>query len=125
MELLQDLKSEANALSETAQRIAVLQWTHESLTDPNLAQVIRGRLAIGSPDVKQMAPIPKPGTTEYKALCAHFKFDHNTPVRFHWPSMVEHLSAMLESGRPLPPGMQDAKGYSLYRLTRLRENKRR
>ena len=38
-------------------------------------------------------------------------------MRMHWPSMVEHLSALAEEGKPFPPGVDPDKTYPIYSTT--------
>lgn len=121
MATLKDLSGEANALFEAAQKVACVRWVQDSVNE-EAASSIKGKFAVGTPDVKLMAPIPKRDTNEHRALCDFFGVPHDAPVKFHWPAMTEVVSERLAEGRPLPPGMKDSR-YTLYRLSPLRRSK--
>jgi hypothetical protein len=115
-ELLDDVRKEVDQLKEFIERLACLAW----LTQAS-GENVKTEYCTGTPDVKQMAKVPKPGTEEYVALMNHFGVDPSSPVRPHWPSMVERLSAELAEGKPLPPGCDPASVYQVFRVKILKK----
>jgi len=121
-----DTRKECTALMELAERMACMRWVTEHTNDPEAAKAIHGELAVGVPDLKMMASLPKPSTkpAEYKALMMWLGVpaDMHMLVRPHWPALTDLLTQLAAEGKPLPPGVDANKTYPVYRLL-LREKK--
>lgn len=110
-ELLDDARKECNRLSEVAQRLACVAWMQ---TD---GSPVRTDYCIGSPDVKQTASTPRPGSPEYDQLIEFFGVPASSPFRPHWPSMVDAISELGKQGKPLPPGIDPTKMMTVFKVT--------
>lgn len=124
-----DLKKEVNHVKELLERVICMKWIANSLNDLSKAGPIHGELAIGIPDVKQAATLPrqKDDPEGYDAFIKRIgvmgaarKFGL---VRPHWPTVIEYLSRLAEQGKPLPPGISTTKTYPVYRVTFRRQTK--
>ena len=126
--LANDLRKETDGARDFLGRIACLLYLRESLNEGS-GDPIRGELAIATPDIKQVATLPKRGTDEHAQLCHFLGINHEAVksgvVHIHWPAVVELLTETARLGKPLPPGIDPKKTYSWYRLSpvRLKPNK--
>jgi len=118
--LADDVRKESNSLREQMERIACARWVQAHLNDPGNADPIRGELAIGTPDVKQMVSLPRRDTPEYQQLMGYLGVPAQLLkadlVRPHWPGFTDYVTKLAEEGKPLPPGIPKGKVYSVYRL---------
>lgn len=69
-----------------------------------------GLMAYGTPDVKQKAALPKPGTDAHRALMTHFGVNNQDVEKFgilafHWPSVSDYLTALAADGKNPPAGL--------------------
>ena len=114
---LDDLRKEANGVEAIMINIACLLYLTKGGRTP-----IRGKLAVGSPNVKMNARIPhmKRNPEEFAALMKYFKIPigpvEEGILKPYWPSMMEHFSKCAEEGRPLPPGVDPSSQYPEYKM---------
>jgi hypothetical protein len=126
--LADDLRKEFSLLNVMAEQVTCLVWVEQNLNAADASQPIRARLCIATPDVGQMAALPKPvgNPVEYRALLDWLKIpvaviEHDL-VRPFWPAMTLLLTEMARLGKPLPAGIDPSKTYPVYKL-RLMRNK--
>ena len=102
--LLEESRKEVDRLVRQLEYEACQLYVMTSDGEP-----VRTEYCTASPDVKQTVITPKKGTPEYEALCRHFNVDPDGPFAPHWTKMIDHVSAELAAGRPLPPGCDPNK----------------
>ena len=107
--MIDDMRKESDKLRDTVAKKTCLAWLVA-----NVGDVIKTEYATGTPTVKQMPKLPKPGTEEYALLCKHFGIDEASPFRPHWPSMLERISEDLANGKPLPAGCDLSSVYQIF-----------
>ena len=120
-EYCNDLRKEMDKNREFVEKIACMRWVQDSLND-NTDSPIRGKLATGTPQLRQMASLP----SQSKDPINYVKFMKRIGVfgqalkrglvRTHWPSIVDYITELTEKGKPLPPGIDPSKTYPMYRL---------
>lgn len=119
--LADDIRRECAAHQGLMEKAACIEWVVRN--DPT--GPIRGELAVGTPDLKQMSSLPKPKTepAEYRAMMLYLGVPENLHdvVRPHWPAMVDWISDLTAQGKPLPPGIDLTKTYPVYRLRLLKK----
>ena len=120
--LADDIRKECVLAKDTAERLVCLIW----ITNNDEAElIVRGKYGSGTPNIRLMSSLPKQSTSpkEYNALMTYLgiKVSDNELVRPHWPAMTEHITALARAGKPLPPGIDPKKTYSLYSLSPLRK----
>ena len=70
---------------------------------------VKGRLAIGTPDVKREASLPKVGSVEYKMFMKTLGvpedvIDMNI-IKPDWNGVSDRATELARAGKPLPPGL--------------------
>jgi len=122
-DLADDARKELHQVYELAERIACLRWVTENMNELSPSPSIRTRLCVATPDVKQMASLPRPTTQpkEYEALMSHLGVPKDSVafgiLRPHWPAFADYLTDLGRLGKPLPPGITPDKTYPVYKLT--------
>jgi hypothetical protein len=116
-EMLDDLRKESNKLIELLEKLTCAIYATQNSEEP-----IRGVLATGTPDLKMGVTLPtREGDPEgFKKLMEHFGFSdlvvQNNLAGFHWPRLIEYVTILASEGKPLPPGIDPAKQYPLYKV---------
>lgn len=126
--LLDDMRKESTAIRELIERVICLKWVQQSLQDESTDTAIRGQLATGTPDVRQMAslPLPNKNPEEFEALMRSIgavTAAKKDLVRPYWPGLTNWITNLVKKGKPLPNGIDPNKTYALYRLFPLRRKK--
>ncbi len=121
-ELCDDLRKELNELESLAGKIVCAKWMKANVNDMSAAQPIRAKVATGTPDLGQIAAIPKPKSDpkDYSKLLTFLgvpKDKHESGmIRVHWPSFQKHCNELASKGQPLPPGIDPNKTYPDFKL---------
>lgn len=106
--LVDDLRKECNARQELIGKVIALEVTQESVAGTRTDPTVRGTLATGTPDVKPIASVPRPGTPAYASMCAHFGLDgeavENQMFEFRFKRIGDWLLRLAEEGRDPPKG---------------------
>lgn len=125
--LAEDIRKECNAIREMMEKVACLKWMTDNMNNPDSGKPtsIRGILASGTPDLRQMASLPRPNTDPkgYESLMKSIgaiTAARKDLVRPHWPGLTEWITKLAKKGKPLPAGLDPNKTYPLYRLSPLR-----
>lgn len=126
--LADDIRKECNGIKELVERVVCLRWVQATLNDPGAPDAIRGELATGTPDVRQMASLPRPNSDPegYEKLMRSIgaiTAARKDLVRPHWPGLTEWITRLAKKGKQLPKGIDPNKTYPLYRLFPLRRKK--
>jgi len=122
-ELADDTRKDCRAVKETIEKCACLLWVEENMNTSGRGDPIRGDLCVATPDVKEMASLPRPKTQpeQYGALMTWLGIPLSVVaqdlVRPHWPGFTDKISELAATGQPLPPGIDPDKTYPLYKLT--------
>ena len=108
---LDEFRKECVAKQELIGKIIAVILTKKSVADPGIELTVRGRLASGSPDVRQVPVFPEVGSDDYLRLFFHFGITNTELikrklVRFHWPEFVVYLTELAEAGKPTPDGLK-------------------
>ena len=102
MALADDTRKECSYTREMAERSACMLWVTEHTANPGNAEPIRGKYAIGSPKVGQMATLPRPDSNPeaYAALLDSLGIPPGVRhlVRPHWPDMVDYFTLLAGEG---------------------------
>lgn len=109
--LFEDMRKETDKVVKFAEQLCCALWLRGD------GQPIRTEYCTGSPDVKQTAQTPKPGTDEYAMFCDYFGIDPNAPFRPHWPTVLEKISQLIAEGKPLPPGCDPSKQWTIFSVS--------
>lgn len=121
-ELCDDLRKELNELDGLAGKIVCAKWMKANANDVSAAQPIRATVATGTPDLGQIAAIPKPKSDPegYSKLLTFLGVPDDKHesgmIRVHWPSFQKHCNELASQGKPLPPGIDPSKTYPDYKL---------
>lgn len=117
-----ELRKDADARLELIGKVICIR-----LIDPNAGDLVaraRGKYAVGTPDLKMVATVPKKGSPEYLALLKHFGVDESAIkaglFNANWKRLKDMTTELTEQGVPLPPGIGEP--YPEYR-TIFRSNK--
>jgi enamine deaminase RidA (YjgF/YER057c/UK114 family) len=104
-----NLRKEADARAALAGQVVAVTLTERSLTDPNTAMTIRGRLASATPDVKIEAILPSPKSPEYvqfmQFIGVPLTLIESGLVKPDWPRVQELCNALQQDGKKLPTGI--------------------
>lgn len=115
-ELFDEMEKRTRNTYELAERLLCMMWAQVGDSDP-----IRTEHCTITPRIRMAAQIPKKGTPEYeelmKALGIGVELQKTDAVRPHWPGLVDYVTELLTSGRPLPPGVDASKTYPVYGVT--------
>lgn len=106
---VEDALKQLKARDRVLKRAVCLKWVTKGTGDP-----IRGKLATGSPDVKTMYQLPKPGTPEDTALRTHFGVPDGAPFKVSFEMMQEYIAQCNAQGLPIPPGLPKATEFQLF-----------
>lgn len=123
-DLSDDIRKECDRTHNIMCQAACMLWATENVNEPHNAKPIHGEIATGTPTVKTMASLPKPGNKAFIELMDWLGIKSEKGLgacRPHWPSMVELVTKEAEAGRPLPPGME--KTYTKYSVILKRRNR--
>lgn len=124
--LADDMRKEASLAKELLMRLACVVWAQETVNDVGASPSVRGKIAVGTPDVKTMYAIPSAKTdpVEYKKFCNHLGLIgrglKTGAFKPDYPALVEIISERIAKGQKLPPGMGGSGQYVVYRLSPLR-----
>lgn len=118
--IVDDLRKEVKSLDQRAQRVACLVLMKKQIEDD-----VSTPWCKGTPDVKFEATLPtrRKDPEGFRKLMEHFgvseeAYDRDrSAIKPHWPGMVDLLSELMESGRPLPPGIDPSKTWPVYSLS--------
>jgi len=110
-----DLRKECDGIIKIFENVTCALWVTQNEAGP-----IRGALATGSPDLKVGVNLPNQNREpeKFEALMNFFKIPNdavkNKVVKLYWPGLCEHISNLIEEGKPLPPGIDPTKTYPTY-----------
>jgi hypothetical protein len=115
-EIFDKIEKKTRGTSDLADRLLCMLWAQRSDAEP-----IRTTYCTITPRIRMAAQIPKKGTDEYADLMNYLGINQELQqadaVRPHWPGLVEHVTELLTSGRPLPAGVDPSKTYPVYGVT--------
>lgn len=118
----EDLRKELRGARDFLGRIICMRWLHENLNTHDVDMSIRGKLAMGTPQVRTMASLPLP-EKDPEAFVAFMKrigvFGQalkRSLVKVHWPAVTDYLTDLIAKGKPLPPGIDPNRTYSVYQV---------
>jgi hypothetical protein len=116
LELFKQIEKTTRGTTELAERLLCMLWAQRADAEP-----IRTKYCTITPRIRMAAQIPKKGTPEHEALMSYLgirpDLQESDAVRPHWPGLVEHVTELLTSGRPLPAGVDPNKTYPVYGVT--------
>lgn len=121
--LLDDTRKDASRLCETASKIACAIAIKSGSAD-----TIRTEYVSATPKMDMAPAVPnrRRDPEQYRAFCAAVgipealvNVDENASQVFelHWPGLVSHFTALMEEGKPLPPGVRLDQTYPVYKLS--------
>lgn len=120
------LNTELRSLETICARAACVLWAKQPI-DPSQAQPIITEYVRATPDIKQMCALPnrKREPEAYARMMQYLGVPQNLvgsaesrgPIDVDWPGMVDYLENQLAAGKPLPPGLDPKKMYSVYKLS--------
>jgi hypothetical protein len=112
------IRKEAERLKGTTERVVCMRW----VTNPNATEIIRGKVASGSPYVSQRAAIPHP-TNEpeaYQAMMKAFKVPDDVVqtglLDLHWKRFQEYVTRLTAEGKPLPAGVDPNRTTPVFKV---------
>lgn len=115
--LLDDARKEAKAKKELISKILAMRKTREFMDDPSIDLTVHGKIAYGSPNVRQVPGLPRPGTPHYKKLCDHFEIPDVVAskglVKFSFNELADYLTGLGEDGVNAPEGVRTYPVYSM------------
>ena len=117
-QLVNDTRKDITAVMELCEQIACLKW----MTDDPTGSPIRGTLSTASPEVKQMASLPRQSSDPegYAKLMDYLQIPEAVRdrdlLRIHWPAFTDLITELASNGKPLPPGIKADNTYPLYKL---------
>lgn len=121
-----DIRKEASLLKDRCEKTAVFKWVKQGLNNPDELGPIKGELAMGTPNIKTMVPVPKPtrDPEAYIAMMLELGVDLSAVeqdlVRPHWPGLVDYLTLRQEQGLPTPECLKGKTQYEIMSLNPLR-----
>lgn len=120
--LCEDLRKELRGARDFLGRIICMRWLYENLNTLDVDMSIRGKLATGTPQVRTMASLPLP-EKDPEAFVAFMKrigvFGQalkRSLVKVHWPAVTDYLTDLIAKGKPLPPGIDPNRTYTVYQV---------
>ena len=130
--LADDLRKQLKQFRETAETACCALWVKEHVNDEEITSIQTAHVT-ATPEVTMACGLPsrKKEPENFAKLMEFLKVpldlcgdeEEAGPVSVNWPRMVEHLSALQSQGLPLPPGIDPAKRYPIYRLSPMRRRK--
>jgi len=117
-----DTRKEAERIKKAAIERACVLWIQKGKHEP-----IRTEYVSATPDYKIMPKLPdrRRNPKEYAALMDFCGIDrklwdvgdnNHAYMNVHWPGMLEHLSMLIATAQPLPPGIDPTKTYTIYQM---------
>lgn len=107
-----DLRKEAKAKKNLVEMVIAKRAITDSVNEAGVGN-IDGRLATGTPDVKQEPKMPKKGTAEYVALCQYFGLSEKAiragVMSPHYLRLGEWATEATKNGEPLPDGLLETR----------------
>jgi len=114
-----EMRKEAKARAEMIAREIAVRAARLVVESPDAETTVRGTHAIGIPDVKTAAAIPKVGSPEYAMLCDWLGIPAEAyetgAIRFHFNTVAQIVSDRAAAGQDAPPGI--TKTYSMFTCT--------
>lgn len=119
-ELAEDLRKELNRQRETMARMTCIRWVQETVNSGENPEPIRGKLAIGSPDVRSALSMPKVDTAEHDAIMETLGIPHAAIetglFRIHWPRLVDYITDLQAQGKNIPKCFSTCNRFDDYRV---------
>jgi len=119
--LFNELRKEVKARKDLCGQIVAYSKTKESISDPSIKMTVEGQYAIGTPDVKMQAALPKKDSKEYLRFCKFLGDPEDVAeqgvLKLDWNSVTEFCTQLIAEGKPVPEGL--GRKYPLY-VTRYR-----
>ena len=118
-----DTRREAERIKKMCFERACIRWVQRGNHEP-----IRTEYVTATPDYKIMPKLPdrRRNPKEYAALMDYYKIDrklwdvgddNHACVQIHWPGMLEHISLLIGTAQPLPPGINPMSTYTIWTMT--------
>ncbi len=105
-----ELRKDAKAHQELAGKVIAYRRIQDTMNEECPDLKVQGNLATGTPELKSRVKIPKKGTPEYAALCAHFGITNSAidGALFspHYVRIADYAHEIQEAGGSLPPGVE-------------------
>lgn len=114
--LIDGLRKKINMLLEGQKRILCMRWV---LTNPTGTNIKTEHTTV-TPKISIMPTLPnrRKDLEGYNAFLRHFGISEHLiecdSFRPHWPGMKQQIQEDSEAGRPLPPGCDPSRNYSVY-----------
>lgn len=129
LKFLEDSTKTLKAFKEGLEKITCAIWVKNGQTE-----AIKTEFCNVTPRLRMMAQIPTKtkDPERYALLMDHLKIprevwdvgeDAKSPVSIHWPGMMDYISTLIEQGKPLPPGLDKASTYAVYKASVTKQRK--
>lgn len=120
--LVDDTSGECGVLRRECEQMACMMWIQSGSNGP-----IRTEYVTASADIKMQAKLPdrRIDPAGFARLMEHLQVPRelwdvpvecSAAVQPHWPGMLEYISTLIGTGRPLPPGVDATTLYPIYKL---------
>lgn len=107
--ILDELRKEVKARKELTGKLIAFERVQAFVEDSSIDMTVRGSLASGTPDVKQLPELPKKGTPEYGQLLAYFGATEaqiqQGALKPDFKVIAELCTQRAADGLPNPPGI--------------------
>jgi len=104
-----ELRKEGNAKTDLIGAVLAERRIRATITDPSMELIVRGAYSTGSPFSKTQGAVPKHGSPEYKALCAHYGVPESAIksglFSVNFTRLANILTEEASEGRKTPPGV--------------------
>lgn len=124
IKLLDDTVKGARKIKETAEKIGCALWVKDGD-----GSSIKTPYCTATPKIRMIASLPskRHNPEQYLKMMEHLGInpelckEDTDVVRPHWPGLMDHITALAEQGKPLPPGISLSDTYPQYSFTPLRK----
>lgn len=104
--LSDELRKEANAKQQLIGKVIALEVTRASLAGDISSPTVRGTLATGTPDVREIASCPKPGSPQFKEVAEFLGLPEDQQdgnlYSLRFTGLSDWLTKMAEEGKDVP-----------------------
>lgn len=108
-QIADELRKEANAKRDLIGKVIASAVTRESLEGTRSDPTVRGKLATGTPDVREIASVPKPGTPAFRELAEFLGLPEEQVngklISFRFNGLSDWLTEMASKGKSVPKGI--------------------
>lgn len=102
--LSDELRKESNAKQMLIGKTIAMEVTQASLAGEISSPTVRGELATGTPDVRQISSVPKPGTPQFKEVADFLGLTDpdGKVIRFSFTGLSDWLTERAGEGKQVP-----------------------